>query len=77
MHAIRRAGAAISPAEGRIIMNKAKYKNHMQTFLQVIELLKSEGAYAALNKAYHKPVKWYDKKTRREAAAILKAEAQI
>ena len=58
-------------------MSKSKYNEHMQTFLQVVELLKSEGAYAALNKAYHKPVKWYDKKTAREAAAILKAEAQI
>ena len=58
-------------------MSKSKYNEHIQTFLQVVELLKSEGAYAALNKAYHKPVKWYDQKAAREAAAILKAEAQI
>ena len=58
-------------------MSKSKYNEHIQTLLQVVQLLKSEGAYAALNKAYHKPVKWYDEKTAQEAATTLKAEAQI
>ena len=58
-------------------MGKSKYKEHMQMFLQVVELLKSEKAYAALNKAHHKPGKWYDQKTAQEAATILKTEAQV
>ena len=48
----------------------------MQTFSQVTKLLKAEKAYAALNKAYHKPVKWYGEKTAQEAAAILRTEAR-
>ena len=58
-------------------MSKSKYNEHMQAFLQVVKLLKSEGAYAALNKAYHKPVKWYGEKTAQEAATILKTEIQV
>ena len=58
-------------------MGKSKYKEHMQMFLQDVELLKSEKAYAALNKAYHKPVKWYGEKTAQEAATILKTEIQV
>ena len=57
-------------------MSKSKYKEHMQTFSQVTKLLKAEKAYAALNKAYHKPVKWYGEKTAQEAAAILRTEAR-
>lgn len=56
-------------------MKKSEYIEHVNNFLKVMEILRSQNNSFALARAFKKPMKWYGQYTVQEAVEILQAEA--
>ena len=57
------------------IIKKEQYESHRKTFLEIRDFLLRNHEYSALNKAFHKPMKFYGEYSKDEAIEILRLEA--